>query len=486
MIGNQPKFKYVFLEMDFVILTISFFLSLKITIPDSRTISEQHFYLSFGFLFLLYLFVLTTYLFSFLFNNLYKRDVVLYRYRQLVLIVKSLLVGSVITILFMIVFNMDYFTLHGKKLILYFSLCSFALFFLVRVIIAKKIFVFLAKKNIYQRRLLIVGGDKAGKHVADSLRRDTFSDFHIVGFLDDYKEAGEKIHDHFYNLGKLNDLGNVVMEHKVGEILIAIDNTPYERLIYIVEKCLQTGKVVRIYSDLMKVIAEKMKVEFYSSIPVIMLSQYSLGGHVWKFKRGLDIIMALIALITLFPLFLAVAIGIKLSSKGPVIFKQVRIGKGGRPFNFYKFRSMHIGTDNSKHKEYVRNLIQNGSQSKSQKIKVFKVTDDPRIFKFGRFIRKTSLDEFPQLINVIKGDMGLVGPRPCLPYEWDCYDEWHRKRLTIPPGCTGLWQALGRSTVSFEEMVILDLYYISNMSLWLDLKIVLQTFPVIILGKGGY
>ena len=333
---------------------------------------------------------------------------------------------------------------------------------------------------------MIVGGDKAGKHVADSLRRDTFSDFHIVGFLDDYKEAGEKIHDHFYNLGKLNDLGNVVMEHKVGEILIAIDNTPYERLIYIVEKCLQTGKVVRIYSDLMKVIAEKMKVEFYSSIPVIMLSQYSLGGHVWKFKRGLDIIMALIALITLFPLFLAVAIGIKLSSKGPVIFKQVRIGKGGRPFNFYKFRSMHIGTDNSKHKEYVRNLIQNGSQSKSQKIKVFKVTDDPRIFKFGRFIRKTSLDEFPQLINVIKGDMGLVGPRPCLPYEWDCYDEWHRRRLTIPPGCTGLWQALGRSTVSFEEMVILDLYYISNMSLWLDLKIVLQTFPVIILGKGGY
>ena len=131
MIGNQPTFKYVFLGMDFVILTISFFLSLKITISDFRTISEQHFYLSFGFLFLLYLFVLTTYLFSFLFNNLYKRDVVLYRYRQLVLIVKSLLVGSVITILFMIVFNMDYFTLHGKKLILYFSLCSFALFFLV-------------------------------------------------------------------------------------------------------------------------------------------------------------------------------------------------------------------------------------------------------------------------------------------------------------------------------------------------------------------
>ncbi|MCK5228801.1 MAG: sugar transferase, partial [Desulfobulbaceae bacterium] len=156
------------------------------------------------------------------------------------------------------------------------------------------------------------------------------------------------------------------------------------------------------------------------------------------------------------------------------------------PFEFYKFRSMHMAVDDSRHKEYVKDFIRNGNQCQNKEIKIFKITSDPRIFKFGKFIRKTSLDELPQLFNVLKGDMSLVAPRPCLPYEWDCYEEWHKKRLDILPGCTGLWQALGRSSVSFEDMVILDLYYISNMTLWFDLKIILQTFPVIFLGKGGF
>jgi len=193
-----------------------------------------------------------------------------------------------------------------------------------------------------------------------------------------------------------------------------------------------------------------------------------------------------LALMILSPLFFAIAIGIKLSSKGPVIFKQVRIGKNGRPFDFYKFRSMHVGTDDSRHKDFVTDFIKDKNKEKSKNINVFKIKNDPRIFRFGKFIRKTSLDEFPQFFNVLRGDMALVGPRPCLPYEWECYDEWHKNRLSVVPGCTGLWQALGRSTVSFEEMVILDLYYISNISLWFDFRIILQTFPVVFLGKGAY
>jgi undecaprenyl-phosphate galactose phosphotransferase len=249
---------------------------------------------------------------------------------------------------------------------------------------------------------------------------------------------------------------------------------------------LQTGKYVRIYSDLVQVIAEKMDVEYYANIPVIELSQYPLDGPKWSDKRIADIIVSSIALVLLSPLFLAIALGIKLSSKGPAIFKQERIGKGGKHFNFYKFRSMRTGADDSKHKEYVTDFINKKNSIEIDDMQIFKITDDPRIFKFGKFLRKTSLDEFPQFFNVLKGEMSLVGPRPCLPYEWECYEEWHKNRLNNLPGCTGLWQALGRSSVTFEEMVILDLYYISNMTLWLDLKIVLQTIPVIFFAKGGH
>jgi len=330
----------------------------------------------------------------------------------------------------------------------------------------------------------VVGGDKAARHAAATIKSDSFSDLDVVGFLDDYKAVGVRILDDYSNLAMLDQIQEVVEENKVEEILIAIDHAPYNRLIHVVETCLRTEKPVRIYSDLLHVVAEKMKVEFYSGIPVIELSQYSLNDHVWKLKRMLDLILASTALVLLLPLFLAIAIGIKLSSKGPIIYKQVRIGKGGRPFNFYKFRSMHVRADDSIHKEFVTDFIKNGSCNRD--MKVFKITDDPRIFKFGKFIRKTSLDEFPQLLNVLKGEMSLVGPRPCLPYEWECYDEWHKKRLNVIPGCTGLWQTLGRSSVTFAEMVILDLYYISNMTLWFDFKIVLQTFPVIFLAKGAH
>jgi exopolysaccharide biosynthesis polyprenyl glycosylphosphotransferase len=482
---KHPKYKYIFLVMDFIILTVSFCLALRKVIPDFWAISREHFYFGFNHI-SFFLLLGAIYLFSFRLNNLYKRNIITSRYRQFVLILKSLLAGTIVAVLFMIFSNMEYFMLHGKNLITYLFLYSAVLFMLFRALLARRIYYFLAKQKISQSRVLIVGGDEAGKYAAGSLQQDPFADFHITGFLDDYKEIGAEINEHYQNLGKLDDLGDIVRDLDVDEILIAIDNTPYERLIHIVEQSLQTGKFVKIYSDLFKVIADKMDVEHYANIPVLELSQYPLSGPAWSDKRILDIVLACFALVILAPLFLAVAIGIKLSSRGPVTFKQVRIGKDGRPFDFYKFRSMHLGKSDSRHKEYVQNFIQNKKKHQCDTIEVFKITDDPRIFKFGKFIRKTSLDEFPQFFNILKGDMSLVGPRPCLPYEWDCYKEWHKKRLTVLPGCTGLWQALGRSSVSFEEMVTLDLYYISNMSLWLDLKIVLQTFPVIFFGKGGH
>ncbi len=482
---NQPSFKYCFFAIDLIIFTGSYLFALNKILHSFLAASTISFYfcLSHFTFFIIFIFI---YLFTFRYNSLYKRKIVISHLRQFVILLKSLLAASFAAGLFMAAVNVDYFANYGKDFILYFLFFSVGPLIVFRMALGREIFKFLIKNKIYKSRVLIVGADEAGKYVSESLKEDSFSDFQITGFLDDYKDVGLSIYDGYENLGKLADLEIVIDELNPDEIIIAIDHAPYERLIYIVDKCLQTGKRVCIYSDLLRIIADKMDVELYGNIPIIYLSQLSLDSVTWKDKRTLDIILASIALVALAPVFLVIAIGIKISSRGPVLFKQKRIGKAGRPFDFYKFRSMHIGTDDSKHKEYVTDFIKGNNSGKTEDIQVFKIIDDYRIFKFGKFIRKTSLDEFPQFFNVLKGDMSLVGPRPCLPYEWECYEHWHKKRLTTLPGCTGLWQALGRSSVTFEEMVILDLYYISNMRLWLDFKIVLQTFPVIFFGKGGH
>lgn len=485
MISNQPKFKLVLLVVDTLLLSTAFIAAVTYTVPNFWISPDNTFYYYFSYLTML-LMVLTVFLFTFFFNNMYKRHIVITHYRQFILLVKSFIIGTIISILLMITLAHEYFNESGKFLLVNFVIFAGVLLIFIRVIPSKSILLFFSSMGIYKRRLLIIGGNVAAKHVADELSKDKFSEFHLVGFLDDYKETNEPIMGDYKNLGKLKNLEQISTDLQIDDILIAIDNAPYDRLIHIVETSHKTGKVVRIYSDILNVIADKMNVEFYSTIPVVMLSQYSLHDSAWVIKRLVDIIAAGIAVIILLPVLIFVAAGIKLSSKGPVFFKQTRIGKNGKPFDFYKFRSMHVGNANDRHEEFVKDFIKKPDTGKTSDIQVFKITDDPRIFKFGKFIRKTSLDEFPQLLNVLKGDMSLVGPRPCLKYEWECYDKWHKNRMDVLPGCTGLWQTLGRSTVTFEEMVILDLYYTSNMTLMLDLKILLQTLPVIFLAKGGY
>jgi lipopolysaccharide/colanic/teichoic acid biosynthesis glycosyltransferase/GGDEF domain-containing protein len=211
-----------------------------------------------------------------------------------------------------------------------------------------------------------------------------------------------------------------------------------------------------------------------------------------KMKRLMDIVGSLLALVIFSPLFLVITIAIKLTSEGPVLFRQTRIGQWGKTFTFLKFRSMQVKQAANPHKEYIEKLIcknecaANGNGTRKE-APVFKLTDDPRITAVGRFIRKTSLDELPQFINVLRGEMSLVGPRPPVPYEADIYDVWHRMRLlSVKPGITGLWQVVGRSTANFDEMVRLDLKYVTDWSLWQDIKIMLKTPWVVIMGKGAY
>jgi len=215
----------------------------------------------------------------------------------------------------------------------------------------------------------------------------------------------------------------------------------------------------------------------------IMRQKASLG-----LKRLMDIAGSIVGLILCLPVFVVVGLAIKLTSKGPVFFQQVRLGQYGRKFRFLKFRSMYVNSDHKIHEEYVKGFIRGASgteQSAGNQQKLYKLTADPRITPLGRFLRNSSLDELPQFLNVLRGDMSLVGPRPPLMYEFERYDVWHRQRLlSVRPGITGLWQVGGRSRVKFDEMVRLDIRYARSWSLWLDIKILFQT-PRAVLSKNG-
>lgn len=223
----------------------------------------------------------------------------------------------------------------------------------------------------------------------------------------------------------------------------------------------------------------------YPDLPRCDQGKYSL----LPVKQAMDVLGSGLVLIVCSPLFLAIAIAIKASSKGPVLFRQQRVGQYGQCFTFLKFRSMHTNNDHSVHKEYVTQLIAGAAERKPDgetSKGIYKLTNDTRVTGVGKFLRRTSLDELPQLINVLKGDMSLVGPRPAIPYELAAYQTWHRRRvLEVKPGITGLWQVSGRSSVKFDEMVRLDLRYATSWSPWLDIKILMRTPRAVIGGAGA-
>jgi lipopolysaccharide/colanic/teichoic acid biosynthesis glycosyltransferase len=228
------------------------------------------------------------------------------------------------------------------------------------------------------------------------------------------------------------------------------------------------------------------------SNPTLYPDLHERNGSNWAsrgIKRMMDVSGSLVLLLLLSPVFFLIAAAIKMTSRGPVLFRQQRIGEHGTPFTFLKFRSMKVNNDSSQHKEYVRQLIAGhaAKQSTSDGSEgVFKLVNDPRITPVGSFLRRTSLDELPQFINVLRGEMSLVGPRPPVPYEVEAYATWHRRRLLeAKPGITGLWQVQGRSRVGFDDMVRLDLQYARQSSPWLDLKILLQTPKAVIAGSGA-
>lgn len=290
-------------------------------------------------------------------------------------------------------------------------------------------------------------------------------------------------------VGRLEDLADVIRDLQIQEVIITDDGVASERLF---ESMLQIGRRHRVEfrfaPSLLNLLPQKTSVEQIGVLPMVRLFREPLSDAQRFVKRVSDIVISSVAIVALTPVWLVIAVLIKVDSRGSVLFRQERVGMDGRVFLCYKFRTMAADADEQLHREAYRKNIggEREANAGDDDEPVFgKVKDDPRVTKFGRTLRRSSFDELPQLFNVLKGDMSVVGPRPPIPYEVEEYDLQHRKRLDMKPGITGLWQVSGRSRLTFEEMVRIDLFYIENWSLWLDLKIILLTLPAVLRGDGA-
>jgi len=388
-----------------------------------------------------------------------------------------------VIMLIVLSFLLKYPLLHDSRLFLiYYSITLLTLSIVIRIAVLRNIYLKYASSWL-KKNVVIIGAGKAGKMVAAKLLMEKKAGVTIIGFLDDFLEVGTKITKKLDVIGKISNLKEVKNINQFSEVIIAIDNISYERLLEIIETSRSSNLKVKLASELFQIVPKKLIVDKYSDMPLVDLSERVSKQATVIFKAISDKLFAFLGLVLLSPFFVVIGIIIKISSKGPVLFNQIRIGKGGVPFTFYKFRSMEfVNGEDEDRKEQMIKFMKNGVNGTNGSTKVI---NESRVTKIGSFLRKTSLDELPQLINVLKGDMSLVGPRPCLKYEYDNYDEWQKKRLSIIPGCTGLWQVSGRSEVSFIDSVVLDIYYLNNLSPWLDLQIIFQTVPVMLFGKGG-
>ncbi len=285
------------------------------------------------------------------------------------------------------------------------------------------------------------------------------------------------------------DLPDAIRETGANECIIT-DPSVSGDLLFDVMMRVGRGRGVefRLAPSLFNCLPRKTEIDQIGALPMIRLFREPLSSAARAFKRAFDIAVAGAALVMLTPIWVVVAVLIKLGSRGPVFYKQERVGMDGRLFLFYKFRTMRAGADDSAHREYQQKYIAGLPDTNlGEGVRpIYKMRDDPRITSVGRLLRRLSLDELPQLWNVLTGDMSVVGPRPPIPYEVEAYELWHRKRLDMKPGLTGLWQVSGRNRLTFDEMVKLDLFYIENWSPLLDLKIILRTLPVMLRGDDAY
>lgn len=420
----------------------------------------------------------------FRYYQLYKHKYFLKAGEQSLLILKGLLIQNIIIILIIFILKTQESLHDSRTQVIFFFFTSFILLFFTRIFIFRYTF---RSSNLGDnlnkfllRRSIAIGAGGLGHFFADTIVKKQYYSINLVGFIDDDTTKANMIINGIPVLGMTSDIGKVVINEDIDEIYITIQKIDYKKLLDLIEKCKLTNCQINLVSNHFDIINRKWDANEYFDLKLIPISSKASPLYSEKFKRMFDIVASSLLIFLTAPISFTIGLLIKLSTRGPVFYKTTVVGKNGKRFKWYKFRTMYFNNDPSVHKEHLKKvIIENNAYQK--------LINDSRITKIGKILRKFSLDELPQLINVFIGDMSLVGPRPCLLYEYEIFQDWHKLRYKVIPGMTGLAQILARNRkdISFNDSILLDLFYADNQSLWLDLKIMFKTIPVILLGRGG-
>jgi exopolysaccharide biosynthesis polyprenyl glycosylphosphotransferase len=325
----------------------------------------------------------------------------------------------------------------------------------------------------YQRRAVLVGSGEHIEDVAHALAAGSDDGINVIGFI----SLAPRPDNGLVSLGSLEDIGEVVAAHRVDEVIIADPDFPQREAVELVDQCHQRGVVVRIAPSTMEILVHRAEFVPGQSVPLFELKPPVFEGFDYALKRSFDLIGSAIIIVLLSPLLLACALAIKLTSRGPMIYRSLRPGIGGTPFACFKFRTMY--RDAQLHQPALEELNEASGA-------LFKIRDDPRVTPVGRLLRRFSIDELPQLFNVVRGQMSLVGPRPLPQRDYDQLEGWHKKRYLVLPGITGLWQVSGRSDLDFDDLVRLDFLYLERWSVFLDLSILVKTVPAVLSRRGAF
>ncbi|MFN8533264.1 MAG: sugar transferase [Dehalococcoidia bacterium] len=341
-------------------------------------------------------------------------------------------------------------------------------------LVKRRLVVAFYHRGLGVRRALVVGNNPISLMVMHLMTTDVGLGYKLLGFVAD---GDQQPVGRFSCLGSVDQLGEVIDACQIDEVVIAVPPSAHRLIFEIASDYQENGVTFKVVPDLYELSLRQLSIDDLRGVPLIRLQDAKLSGASRLLKRSLDIAISLAVLMGLSPLWLVIGAAIWIDSPGPVLFRQKRVGRDGEEFEIFKFRSMRQTA------EHERATLEELNEAEGP---IFKIREDPRRTRSGRFIRRLSLDEVPQFINVLFGDMSVVGPRPLIPEEVAQQDDWHRKRLQVQPGMTGLWQVSGRSDLPFDEMVLLDIYYIENWSLGMDIKILTRTIPAVLSGRGAY
>jgi exopolysaccharide biosynthesis polyprenyl glycosylphosphotransferase len=422
----------------------------------------------------LHLLLLAGWLAIFAFTGLYNRRYLLGGVQEYNLVFRATTIG---VLLMVIAGFLEPFFIFARGWLLLAWMLAFLCVAGARFLLRRTVY-YLRQHGYFLTPALIVGANEEGCSLAQQLSGWRTSGLYVLGLVDNKVDRGSHVTDQLQVIGTTSQLDQLMKEYGIEELILASSALSAEETLQIFTRYgLSNGVNLRLSSGLYEIITTGLEVKEIGFVPLVCVNKLRLTGLDHALKFLLDYVVAVPGLVLILPVLLIIAAAIKLDSPGPVIYRRRVMGLHGRQFDAYKFRTMAVNGDE---------ILEAHPTLQSELAQQHKLKNDPRVTRLGQILRKTSLDELPQLFNVVKREMSLVGPRIIAPLEMKMYGQWGMNLLTVPPGITGLWQVNGRSDISYSERVRLDMYYIRNWTIWLDLQLLLQTIPAVLKKRGAY